>query len=146
MNRYRQAIHPSGFPWVWVYTEREELFWDTGATTRSRDCTVCRSESHWRYAGPKGWARHPQCGMTTFTVASRETYLDALYDVAAVFPGMEQVVTKPITDARVELVLGNPQAGCEVCGRPYAALWLAARTWRCPLHPPGKSAYYRGNR
>lgn len=70
--------------------------------------------------------------------------MDALYDLAAVFPEMEQVSEPEPQPPR--LALGNPQAGCEVCGRPYAALWLYARTWRCPAHPPEQSYYRRGRR
>jgi hypothetical protein len=41
--------------------------------------------------------------------------------------------------------LGNPDAGCEICGAPYAGPWIAARTWRCAAHPPGPE-HYRRNR
>jgi len=32
--------------------------------------------------------------------------------------------------------LGNPHAGCEICGKPFAGVWVVAKTWRCPAHPP----------
>lgn len=71
--------------------------------------------------------------------------MDAIYDLAQVFPDMEEIEVKPLTDADVQLVLGNPQAGCDFpgCGRPYAALWIAARAWRCQMHPPSDEIYRR---
>lgn len=71
--------------------------------------------------------------------------MDAIYDLAQVFPDMEEIDVTAAEDAERKVMLGNPQAGCDFpgCGRPYAALWITARAWRCQMHPPSVETYRR---
>lgn len=142
MKRRRVALHPSGFPWVWMYDEHEYLYPPAPDASRSDKCTECREPSMWRHAGPKGWARHPNCGLSLLSYASPGLLMDTVYSLMAVFPEMTQVADPAEPDP--VRAIGNPNAGCETCGRPYAALWVGARTWRCPAHPPETSRYNRG--
>ena len=125
-----------------------ELFYDDGSasqTERSANCTVCRTRSVWRHS-PKGWAIHPGCDHNYMDAVAPELVVEALFNLAAAFPAMHPLPARSGPPEPPVKVLGNPAAGCEVCGRPYAAPWIVARTWRCGAHRlslvPAKTPYW----
>jgi hypothetical protein len=108
-----------------------------------RLCTVCMTPTPWKRPRKRGAATHPMCETSIFDTTTEQLHMTALFTVAAklgaAMVGEEQA--KPSRPARVRL--GNPDAGCELCGRSHAGLWLGARTWRCPEHPPADEHYRR---
>lgn len=140
----RRVIWAGAF--VGAYHERmTALHWDDGQTTRSRNCTVCRTESPWRHS-PKGWAIHPNCGENTMDLTAPEVVVEAVFNLAASFPRLTQLSAPSRPAQAPARVLGNPAAGCDICGAPYAAPWLVARVWRCGAHRlsvvPAKTPYW----
>lgn len=116
-----------------------ELWW----TDQVRPCTRCRTPTQWSRPRARGAATHPMCEATAFDSVTEQLYLDVLFTVASLL-GATVIVEAQTDDVPVSpRRLGDPHAGCELCGRGYAALWIAARTWRCPMHPPVDEHYRR---
>jgi len=115
------------------YFVSPELRWDDGR----KPCTVCKVPTNWRRPRKGGAATHPECESKPADQASDDLYADILFSLAEAFEGVEM---EDITDAppkpkeRITRPLGNPNAGCSICGRGYAALWIVARLWACPQH------------
>lgn len=122
---------------------RLDELWLAEGEQANRPCTVCGTATVWKRPRKLGAATHPLCEGTIFDTVTHELYLDVLFALAA-----QLGATVHTEDESVEIVptnrrLGNPQAGCELCGRSHAALWIGARTWRCPAHPPADETYRR---
>lgn len=118
-----------------------ELWWDEGVRPCSH--TGCKGPSHWRRPLKGGAATHPCCETSLFDTVTEAVHIEVIYTLASVLGAVtitEEQVAEPEPSPRR---LGNPQAGCELCGRGYAALWIAARTWRCRLCPPSNDTYRR---
>jgi hypothetical protein len=115
------------------YTVPPELWWDD----ERKPCTVCKGPTNWRRPRKRGAATHPECEGSVFDQASEDLYADVLFSLADAFEvvGMDDIADAPLKPKeRVTRPLGNPDAGCSICGRGYAALWIVARLWACPQH------------
>lgn len=116
-----------------------ELWWDE----TERPCSVCKGSTHWYRPRKGGAATHPGCEGSLFDGVTEAVHVEVIYTLATVL-GASTVTEPQVTRAEPSVRrLGNPQAGCELCGRGYAALWIAARTWRCRLCPPSNETYRR---
>jgi hypothetical protein len=111
-----------------------------------RLCVVCKTPTVWKRPRKRGAATHPMCEGTIFDTATDELYMKALFIVAATLGAAvidaTEAEAKPEPERRTR-PFGRDGAGCELCGRNYAALWVGARTWRCPKHPPADDTYRR---
>lgn len=115
------------------YTVLPELWWDD----ERKPCVVCKEPSNWRRPRKRGAATHPECEGSVFDTVSDEQYADIVFRLASELGVCEMT---DITDAPAQperpasRPLGDPNAGCSICGRGFSALWIVARLWACPLH------------
>lgn len=103
----------------------------------ARPCVICKQPAMWRRpTSVKGAATHPECETGFFDEVSPDLLADAEWSLVEHLGVTESVGGwyQPPATARADRRLGNPGAGCEVCGRGYAALWLVSKTWRCAAH------------
>jgi hypothetical protein len=114
------------------YTAPMELWWDD----ECKPCVVCKEPTHWRRPHKRGAATHHDCEGSVFDTVSDELYADVVYLLARELDvtEMTDVVRAPATPRSTDRPLGDPNAGCSICGRGFSALWIVARLWLCPLH------------
>jgi hypothetical protein len=115
-----------------------------------RACTVCRTPTVWKRPRKLGAAVHPSCeavakgnAYSPFDAVTDELHMSILFSIVTQLGAAVITEEQTETAAPVRKRLGNPDAGCELCGRGHAGLWVGARTWRCPEHPPADETYRR---
>lgn len=115
------------------FSELPGLWWED----ERKPCVVCKEPTNWRRPRKRGAATHPECEGSVFDTVSELTYAEILFDVASTLgvTEMAELSDEPPTEKpRNNRPLGDPAAGCSICGRGFSALWIVARLWACPLH------------
>lgn len=117
------------------YQEPPKALW-WAEDGQAKPCTVCKVPTPWRRPRARGAATHPHCEGSVLDTVTEDVLQDIVFTVAEAM-GVTEVSQGHYTKPAVALDkrrLGNPHAGCEVCGRGYAGLWLVALVWRCADH------------
>jgi hypothetical protein len=133
------------FAWAYRYRELRELRWED----EPRTCTSCKWRSHWNMPQKRGRATHPgPCADPGWHWASEEAEAEAVWAIAGVFPDAtgSEPGPPPPPPPKHKLRLGNPDAGCAICGRAFAALWIVGGLWACPAHSLIPINYRKGPR
>lgn len=114
--------------------QEARLWWDDDAL---KPCVLCKEPTRWRRPHKRGAATHPACEGSVFDTVGDDLFADVVFNLSAALgvTEMRDVTETPRADKPVSTrPLGDPNAGCSVCGRAFSALWIAAGLWVCPAH------------